>query len=75
MINVAVFGFVGADRDDNIAQGRVGREFPIVDGELRRGDVFMSAGVNFAKILRIADDRFLFEIANKAMGCARREEI
>ncbi len=67
MVHVAVGALIGAHGDDDVAQGRVRVELPVVDGDLGRRDVGVAARIHFGEILRVGEDGLLLEIADHAV--------
>jgi hypothetical protein len=39
VVDIAVTGFVGPHGDDDVPQARVGSEFPVINGDLWRGNI------------------------------------
>ena len=67
MIDVAVMTLVFADDEDNITQACIGFQFPVIDGDLRRGDIRIDPLVHFSQILGVTVDGFLLEVTHNAV--------
>ena len=57
MIDIAVMGFIRADGDDDLAQPRIGRKLPVINGGSGRRHVGVRAVVHASQILGVAADR------------------
>src|SRR5258707_8595493 len=62
MIDVAVMALIFADYNDNITQPRIGPQFPVINGNLRCGDIRGDSLVYFSQILGVAVNCFLLEV-------------
>ena len=70
-----VAGFVGAHCNDDVRQPGIRRQVPVLDRTLWRGHVLVAAGLDLGEVFRVADHRFLFEIAHDPMRRARGDQI
>lgn len=75
VVDVAMMGLVRPHDQNNVAQRRVGRQLPIVDGDRRRGHVRRSAFVDLLQIQAVADDGLFLEIADQPVRRARRHQV
>lgn len=75
VVDIAVVRFVGADDEHHITQCRIGRELPIVARDGGRRHIFGAAFIDFGQVEAVAEDRFLLEIADDAVGSARRDDV
>jgi hypothetical protein len=67
VIAVAVTDLVFAHRQNHVPQFSICRQVPVFDGKFRRRHVFVPSGANFRQVAGVADDGFLFEIADNTV--------
>ena len=57
MIDIAVFGLIGANRDDHLVQAGVGGELPVIDRQLWGRNVGIGALIDPGQILGVTTVR------------------
>ena len=70
MIDTAMFRFVIANRENDVAETRPRLEVPVVDSDLECRHIFVPARVDLFQIVGVTDDRLFLEVTHDTVcGC------
>ena len=75
VVDIPVASLITADHQHDVPEARIGREVPVIYGDLGRRYVFVLSGIDLFQVLSVADDRLFLEVTDDPVRSLGRNQV